>query len=153
MGTTEDDSGKLKRRHVYCCNTPAKPTSTPLEQVPGRCVWDLDWPHISTLVFSAHFVLTRAHPGTTSRSVTHPEIAPSQARLTSEFFRDELPEKKLQLIDMSILSILLSPRPGYHILPPLEDRRPRRSTLQSRNFPLWTRLCVQCRPMCHAVCP
>jgi hypothetical protein len=56
-----------------------------------------------TLVFSVHFVLTHAHPGITSRSVTHPQIAPG------EFFSDELPEKKVYLIDMSILSILLSP--------------------------------------------
>jgi hypothetical protein len=34
--------------------------------------------------------------------------------LNLEFFSDELPEKKLQLVDMSILSILLSPRPGCH---------------------------------------
>jgi hypothetical protein len=37
-------------------------------------------------------------------------------------------EKKVYLVDMSILSILLSPEPGYHTHPPLEDRRPRRST-------------------------
>ena len=52
------------------------------------------------------------HPGRSSRSVTHPEIAPGQARLTLEFFRDRLPKKKLQLVDMSILSILLSPWAG-----------------------------------------
>ena len=72
-------------------------------------------------------MLTRAHPGRTSRSVTHPQIAPSQARLTSEFFGDRLPEKKLQLVGMSILLILLSPGPGCHMLTPLRDRRPRRS--------------------------
>jgi hypothetical protein len=54
-------------------------------------------------------------------------IAPGQARLTLEFFGDELPEKKLQLIDMSILLILLSPRPGCYILTPIRDRHPRRS--------------------------
>jgi hypothetical protein len=48
--------------------------------------------HIS--LFS-HFVLTRAHPRRTSRSVTHSEIALGQACLTSEFFGDGLPEKKL----------------------------------------------------------
>ena len=54
---------------------------------------------------------THVHPGRTSRSVTHPEIAQGLAHLTSEFFRDELPKKKLQLIGMSILSILsLTPR-------------------------------------------
>src|SRR6185437_8800524 len=56
----------------------------------------------------------RAHPGITSRSVTHPEIAPGQARLTSEFFGDRLPEKKLQLVGMSILLIILSTGPGCH---------------------------------------
>jgi hypothetical protein len=45
-----------------------------------------------------------------------------------EFFLDELLEKKLQLVDTSILLILLSPRQGCHTLTPLEDRRPRRST-------------------------
>ena len=54
------------------------------------------------------------HPGRSFRSITDPEIAPGQARLTLEFFRDRLPEKKLQLIDMSILSILLSPGSGCH---------------------------------------
>ena len=80
-----------------------------------RCsLGSLDWPHRPTLVFSTHFVLTRAHPGRTSRSITHPQVAPSQAHLTSKFFSNEVPEKKLQLIDMSILSILLSPEPGSH---------------------------------------
>jgi hypothetical protein len=69
----------------------------------GSSLGSLDWPHRPTLVFSAHFVLTRAHPGKTSRSVTHRQIAPSL-----EFFSDELPEKKVYLVDMSILSILLS---------------------------------------------
>jgi hypothetical protein len=34
--------------------------------------------------------------------------------LNLEFFSDELSEKKVYLVDMSILSILLSPGPGYH---------------------------------------
>jgi hypothetical protein len=42
----------------------------------------------------------------TREEVGHPSL---------EFFSDELPEKKLQLVDMSILSILLSPRPGCHL--------------------------------------
>ena len=54
-------------------------------------------------------------------------IAPSQARLTLEFLGDGLPEKKLQLIGMSILLILLSPEPRCYNLTPLRDRRPRRS--------------------------
>jgi hypothetical protein len=41
-------------------------------------------------------------------------IALGQARLTLEFFADELPEKKLQLIGMSILLILLSPGRGCY---------------------------------------
>ena len=48
--------------------------------------------------------------------VGHPsQIALGQARLTLEFFGDWLLEKKLQLVDMSILLILLSPRPGCYI--------------------------------------
>jgi hypothetical protein len=67
----------------------------------------------------------------------HPsQIAPSQARLTWRFFRDRLPKKKMHLIGMNTLLILLSLGPGYHHPrgsgyhnpPPLEDRRPRRST-------------------------
>jgi hypothetical protein len=34
--------------------------------------------------------------------------------LNPEFLWSEFPEKKLQLVDMSILSILLSPEPGCH---------------------------------------
>ena len=41
-------------------------------------------------------------------------IALGQARLTSELFADGLPEKKLQLIGMSILLILLSHGPGCY---------------------------------------
>ena len=74
----------------------------------GRCAWDPDCPHIPTLVFSAHFVLTRAHPRSTSRSVTHPKTTPSLARLTWESFPDGLPEKKVHLVDMSSLSFLLN---------------------------------------------
>src|SRR4051812_8664253 len=69
---------------------------------------DLDCPHRPTLVFPAHFVLTHTHLGATSQSVTHPQIDPSQARLTLEFFEDVLPEKKVHLVDMSSLSFLLS---------------------------------------------
>jgi hypothetical protein len=48
------------------------------------------------------------------RSVTHPEIALSQARLTLEFFAGELTEKKVYLGVMSILLILLSLESGCH---------------------------------------
>ena len=84
------------------CNTPTHPRAGPV--TPGSSVGSLDWPQKPTLVFFAHFVLTRAHPGRTSRSVTHPQITPGQARLTSEFLANELPKKKLQLVDMSIQS-------------------------------------------------
>jgi hypothetical protein len=56
-------------------------------------------------------------PGKTSRSVTHPEIAPDQARLTPEFFVGGLLEKKVYLGGMSILSILLSLEPECHTIP------------------------------------
>jgi hypothetical protein len=46
-------------------------------------------------------------------SVTHPRIAPGQACLTLELFAVELPEKKVYLGGMSILSILLSLESGY----------------------------------------
>src|SRR4051812_47115169 len=77
----------------------------------------------------------------TSRSVTHPRIALGQARLTLEFFSNELPEKKLQLVGMGFLSILLSHASGSHIHPPLEDRRPRRSTT-SQERPLLAHVCA-----------
>jgi hypothetical protein len=38
--------------------------------------------------------------------------------LNLEFISDELLEKKVYLVDMSILSILLSPEPGCHIVAP-----------------------------------
>jgi len=86
--------------------------------------------HRPTSVFSTYFVLTRAHPKRTSRLITHPWIISlGQAHLTLEFFRDRLLEKKLKLIDMSILLIILSPRSGCYILTSLRDWRPRRSTL------------------------
>jgi hypothetical protein len=64
--------------------------------------------------FCSHFCT----PEKTSRSVTHPKIAPSQARLTPEFFAGGLPEKKVYFDGMSILSILLSLESGCHN-PPL----------------------------------
>ena len=82
-----------------------------------QLIQDIDCPHRLTQVFSAHFVLTRAHPGRTFRPVTHTQISPGQARLTSEFFGDRLPEKKLQLVGMSILLIILSLGPECHTNP------------------------------------
>ena len=49
-------------------------------------------------------------------------IALGQARLTLEFLRDGLLEKKLQLVFMSILLILLSPEPGYYTPLPTSPR-------------------------------
>jgi hypothetical protein len=92
----------------------------------------------------------RAHPGRTSRSVTHPQISPGQARLTSEFLGDRLPEKKLQLVDMSILSILLSPWAG--VSHPHPHKRPTSSSVnpKPRTSSLGHVPYVQCQqPMCH----
>jgi hypothetical protein len=86
-------------------------------------------------------------PRKTSRSITHLEVAFGQARLTPEFFAVGLPEKKVYLSGMSILSILLSLEPGCHNPPPLEDQRPRRST-QARNVPPWPHPYVQYWYMC-----
>jgi hypothetical protein len=55
------------------CNTPAGPVTL------GSSVGYLDWSHRPTLVFPAHIVLTRAHLGMTSRSVTLRQIALGQA--------------------------------------------------------------------------
>jgi hypothetical protein len=50
--------------------------------------------------------------------VGHPSSNRSRPiTLNPEFFSDELPEKKVYLVDMSILSILLSPEPGCHKCP------------------------------------
>jgi hypothetical protein len=88
-----------------------------------------------------HFVLTRVHPGRTFRSVTLPKIGLGQARLTSEFFGDGFPEKKLQLVSMSNLIIMLSLGPGCYILTPLRDRRPHRSIPSQERPLLATSMC------------
>jgi hypothetical protein len=69
-----------------------------------------------------HFYPHLCTPRKTSGSVTHPEIAPGQTRLTSEFFAGGLPEKKVYLDGISILSILLSLEPGCHIHMARNDR-------------------------------
>src|ERR1044072_6011220 len=56
---------------------------------------------VTTRVFPARFVLTRAFPGKTSQEVTHPNITPRQAHLTMEFFMSWAPEKKMHLVVMS----------------------------------------------------
>jgi hypothetical protein len=62
-------------------------------------------------------------------SIGHPSSNRSRpSTLNLEFLSDKLLEKKLQLVDMSILLILLSPRSGCHTLTPLKDRHPHRST-------------------------
>jgi hypothetical protein len=62
----------------------------------------------------------------------------NQACLTLEFSVGGLPEKKVYLGGMSILSILLNIEPGCHNPPPLEDLvligQP-----QDRNVPSWPR--------------
>ena len=70
------------------------------EYVTLAASWIDDWPYRPTRVFPACFVLTRTLLGKTSQEVTHPEIAPSQARLTVEFFRDGLPKNKMHLVDI-----------------------------------------------------
>src|SRR3954471_11961361 len=88
----------------------------------------------------------------TSLSVTHLRIALGQACLTLEFFLNELPEKKLQLVGMGFLSILLSHAPGSHIHPPLEDRRPCRPTT-SHERPLLAHVCASSAGTCVMPCP
>jgi hypothetical protein len=75
-------------------------------------------PHRPTHVFLAHFVLTHAHPGRTSRSVTHRS---KLSTLNFGVFGDGLPEKKLQLVGMSILINHIKPWAGMSHTPPLED--------------------------------
>jgi hypothetical protein len=87
------------------CNTPL---------TPGLAVVTLDSSLGPTLVFSVHFCPDLCAPGKTSQSVTHPEIAPGHACLTSEFYAVRLSEKKVYLGGMSIQSILLSLEPGCH---------------------------------------
>jgi hypothetical protein len=106
------------------------------------------FPHSPTLVFPATFFLTHAHPGK-DFPVGHPSSNRSRpSTLNLEFFSDELPQKKIYLVDMSILSIILSLGLRCHTLTPLEDRRPRGSTIV-QELPL---LDTSMRPvptMCH----
>jgi hypothetical protein len=75
-----------RHRYGYCIIkkhmsvTPRPPLAESV--TPGSSLGFLDWPHRPTLVFSAHFVLTHAYLRSTSRSVTHPQIALGQAHLT-----------------------------------------------------------------------
>jgi hypothetical protein len=85
-----------------------------------------------------HFYPHLCTPGKTSRSVIHLKIAPGQARLTPKFFAGGLPEKKVFLSGMSILSILLSIESGCHNPPPLVDRRLRWSAPSQEHLLLAT---------------
>jgi hypothetical protein len=53
---------------------------------PCSSLGSLGCPHKPTLVFMVHFVLAHVHPGRTSRSVTHTQIALGQACLTQGSF-------------------------------------------------------------------
>jgi hypothetical protein len=76
---------------------------------PGSSLGTQEYPHRPTHIFPAHFVLTHARPGRTSRSVTH-RSKPST--LNFGVFSDGLPENKLQLIGMSILINPIKPWAG-----------------------------------------
>jgi hypothetical protein len=65
-----------------------------------------EYPHRPTHVFPAHFVLTHAHLGRTYQLVTH-RSKPST--LNFGVFSDGLPEKKWQLVGMSILMNPINP--------------------------------------------
>jgi hypothetical protein len=69
------------------------------------------WPWSFLCTFYPHVCA----PGKTSRPVTHPEIAPSQAHLSPKFFAVGLPEKKVYVGGMSTPSILLELEPGCHM--------------------------------------
>jgi hypothetical protein len=88
-----------------------------------------------------HFCSHLCTPEKTSGSVTHPEIATDQARLTPEFIVGGLPKMKVYLGGMSILSILLSLESGCHNPPPIEDRQPHRSAPRQKRPLLATFVC------------
>ena len=130
-------------------HTPVKPRGSALipivtpQPLPGQAVvtsgsslGSIDCTHRSTLVFSPHFILTHAHPGELPGWSPIPKLRYESSTLNPQVLWGGLPEKKMHLIDMSILSLLLSLGPGSHNHPPLEDRRPRRSTPSQELFPL-----------------
>jgi hypothetical protein len=70
-------------------------------------------PQINTSLFCTLYPHSCA-PGN-NFPVGHPSSNRSRpSMLNLEFFSDELPKKKVYLVDMSILSILLSPKPRCH---------------------------------------
>jgi hypothetical protein len=115
------------------CNTPSNPWTG------GTYSWQLA--RITYCPTDQHesFVRTLSSLMRTRENflVGHPyQIAPSQAHLTWGFIRDRLLKKKMHLVGMNTPLILLSLGPRYPIpgarisqSTPLEDRRPRRSTL------------------------
>jgi hypothetical protein len=103
----------------HSCNTPATLSlSVVTPSSPPRII---DKPYRLTLVFFMHFCPHLCILKKTFQSVTHPKIAPDQARLTPEFFAGGLSKKKVYFDGMSILSILLSLESGCHNSPLLED--------------------------------
>jgi hypothetical protein len=104
------------------------PCNTPVTLWQGMLPWKLS--RISPQTNTSLFCALCAHSCTSGNNfpVGHPSSNRSRpSTFNLEFFSNVLPEKKVYLVDMSILSILLSPGPGCHTLTPLEDRRPRRS--------------------------
>jgi hypothetical protein len=95
------------------CNTPSTPR--PVVLTPDSFLGSLSSPQTNTGLLCALCPQSCA-PEKTSRSVTHPKIDLGQTRLTYRFFRDRLPKNKIYLVGMSILSILLSLGPGYHMV-------------------------------------
>jgi hypothetical protein len=115
------------------CNTPSNPWTG------GTYSWQLSriiyCPHKPTRVFCAHFVLTRAHPRKLpSRSPVLNCSKPSTLNLEVLSRQASKKEDAPCWYGYSINSIKpwarISPSQGsgYHNPPPLEDRRPRRST-------------------------
>jgi hypothetical protein len=78
-------------------------TTRPLRPGPpttGSSLGPQGYPHRPTHVFPVHFLLTDAHLGRTSQSVTY---CSRSSALNFGVSGDGVPEKKLQLIGMSIL--------------------------------------------------
>jgi hypothetical protein len=142
----------LTLNSVHTPSTPEPAVLTPVSSLESYIV--LTDQHKSFVCTLSSLMRTREN-----FSASHPsQIAPSQARLIWRFFRDSLPKKKMHLVDMSTLLILLSIGPGYHHpqgsgyhnLPPLEDRRLRRSTSIQKPSPLG-HVCVSSVIICHAM--
>jgi hypothetical protein len=109
------------------------PVTSRLPEAGPAYAWQLglqESPHRATHSFFVHFILTHAHPRRTFQSVTH-RSKPST--LNFVVFRDVLPEKKLQLVGMSILINPIKHWAGMSRTPPL-----RRSTSSSINPKLGT---------------